>query len=244
MSENTNHSEIQGLQRGNAPTKPSFKETKSEEDVAESPYSLGASRDGLGELSPVLLDAYGNIIDGFHRKGESANWHSVTVHHIDNPVKLEMARLAVNYARRRVTPEEFSQRIAFLIKAGLKPEEIAKKTGIGTRTIYKYTPQELKDQKMIEAGRKAHHHEYGLAAPVQLDKRKDSEEADEPSHEEPKPSKPVDHESIGVCCPICGVGMPRDKYERLKKKFGEKYPELFTDTVDLNKQHAYGVYVE
>jgi hypothetical protein len=118
----------------------------------EAPYSLAASREGLGELSPVLKDVDGNVIDGFHRLGENAAWHTITVSTIDTPVKLELARLAVNFNRRKVSPEELSQRITFLVKSGLRPEEIAKQTGISIRTVQRYTPQELKNHKKVEAG--------------------------------------------------------------------------------------------
>jgi hypothetical protein len=100
-----------------------------------------------------LKDAFGNIIDGFHRKGENASWHELAVPHIDTPIKLELARLAVNFARRRVPPEELKQRIKFLMENGLKPDEIVSKTGIGKTTIYKYAPQELKDKMKVETGK-------------------------------------------------------------------------------------------
>lgn len=124
---------------------------KDEEEIS---YNLAASREGLGELSPVLKDAFGNVIDGFHRLGENANWHAVTVPSIDNPIKLELARLAVNFNRRKVTVEELTQRITFLITSGLKPDEIAKQTGINERTIYRHIPQELKDAAKVEQGGK------------------------------------------------------------------------------------------
>ena len=106
-------------------------------------------------MAPVLKDAFGNIIDGFHRKGENASWHELAVPHIDTPIKLELARLAVNFARRKVPPEELKQRIKFLMENGLKPDEIATKTGISKTTIYKYAPPELKDKKKAETGKKA-----------------------------------------------------------------------------------------
>src|SRR4030042_1890340 len=60
----------------------------------EASYSLAASRDGLGELTPILLgnESLGddNIIDGFHRNGETPNWTAIRVPHIDTPIKLEM----------------------------------------------------------------------------------------------------------------------------------------------------------
>jgi hypothetical protein len=115
-------------------------------------YALATSKEGLGELCPVLKDKFGNIIDGFHRKGENANWREETLEWIDTPEKLEAARLAVNFARRKMASEEIKERITYLIKSGLKVDEIAKLTGITQRTVYKYMPQESKNAVMSERG--------------------------------------------------------------------------------------------
>jgi hypothetical protein len=325
--------------------------TREEPKESDMPYSLAASREGLGELSPVLKDAHGNIIDGFHRVGESAAWHSITVPHIDDPVKLELARLAVNFARRTVSSAELTQRITFLRKAGLSPDEISKKTGISKATIYRHTPQELKSEKaakisetrktisevsrydvsrdtsyltpqdteehnrLIDALDVANypncpicldvavkinqalpwvkcarghswnlktgsHNKKGLACDIsashleqcsrchvsvskdrlengvcdicrQKDKRtkdaldaelsaalgqppapaKDPEEY-EPTRVEAKtaaPTKPVDYDSQDITCPFCGGGCSPGKWERMKQRFGGKYPELFQE---------------
>lgn len=114
-------------------------------------YDLKKSVDGVGKLVPILRDAQGNIIDGFHRLEVDPKWPSLTVGTVDNPVKLELARLAVNFARRVMDRDEVVKRIGFLIGAGLKPEDIVEKTGISLSTIYKYMPQELKDQERSEA---------------------------------------------------------------------------------------------
>ncbi len=291
--------------------------------TVEEGYSLAASGEGLGELYPVLKDAHGNVIDGFHRLGEKPDWHTETRPQIDTPVKLQLAMLAANFNRRNMAPEEITQRITFLVKAGLKPEEIAKITGISERTIHKYTPQDLKDAKKIAAGQSpkqlqrddsaallqqtvttqdteehdllvealdtakfpccprcqqqpasinqalpwvtdANGHSWNLKTgevamlqyetcnschtSVDKSRLKDgvcdvcrerkaqitvpepplAPETEPPTHEEAKPSKPIDHESVGVSCPVCGVGMSRDKYERAKKKLGTKYPDLFS----------------
>ncbi|MGD6850732.1 MAG: helix-turn-helix domain-containing protein [Candidatus Bathyarchaeia archaeon] len=123
--------------------------TQQEELIVE--YSLAESKQGLGELCAVLKDKDGNIIDGFHRKGENQNWREETLPWIDTPVKLELARLAVNFNRRRVTSQELSERITFLLKAGVSVEEIAKQTGISPRTIYRYKPAGLKNPVKVEA---------------------------------------------------------------------------------------------
>ena len=105
-------------------------------------------------MYPILKDAYGNIIDGFHRQNADPNWPSITVGTIDDAVKLELARLAANYCRRNIPAIELQQRIGFLIGAGLKPDEIAEKTGLSKTTVYKYMPQEMKDPERSEATKK------------------------------------------------------------------------------------------
>ena len=108
-------------------------------------YDLKASMEGIGRLTPVLKDAFGNVIDGFHRLRADPNWPAVKLEHIDNPIKLELARLAVNFCRRRVPKEELQAKIEFLIRTGgLTPEEISRYTGISKATIYRYMPEELK----------------------------------------------------------------------------------------------------
>jgi very-short-patch-repair endonuclease len=74
---------------------------------------------------------------------------------VDSPVKLELARLAANFCRRKIPKEEMQEWITFLVgKGGLKPEEIAKKTGISLSTIYRHLPQEFKGEvsKKISEG--------------------------------------------------------------------------------------------
>lgn len=115
-------------------------------------YSLASSKGSLGELVPVLKDKFGNIIDGFHRKGENAEWREETLPWIDTPEKLEAARLAVNFNRRKMAPEEIKERIVFLLKKGMKVEDIEKLTGISQRTIYRYMPQDMKNQTFVELG--------------------------------------------------------------------------------------------
>src|SRR3989337_2338230 len=117
-----------------------WKAKKLSENEEKENYSLAASKAGLGELVPILKDKFGNIIDGFHRKGENQNWREETAGWIDTPEKLEAARLAVNFARRRMAPEEISERVGNLVKAGMKAEEIAELTGMSVRTVYKYMP--------------------------------------------------------------------------------------------------------
>ena len=113
-------------------------------------YDLTTSSKALGKLYPILKDKHGNIIDGFHRQNADPDWPAITIDLVDNPQKLELARLAVNFCRRHLPATEIEQRIAFLIKSGMKPEEIAKETGISLPTVYRHIPQELKDKQQSE----------------------------------------------------------------------------------------------
>jgi len=117
-------------------------------------YDLAKSSKKLGPLVPILKDKNGNIIDGFHRQNANPDWPTITVDSVDSDAKLELARLATNFCRRRLEPSEIQNRLSFLVgKCGMKPEEIAEQTGISLTTIYKYLPQELKDEKKVEAGK-------------------------------------------------------------------------------------------
>jgi hypothetical protein len=135
------------------PVTPKTLKPEDEKTGQEAPYSLATSSEGLGELYPVIVDKFGNVIDGNHRLGENPNWHKEVRPQIDSPKKLQLAMLASNFNRRNMTAEEITQRITFLLNEGMKPAEIAKVAGISERTIAKYTPQELKDRKKVEAGK-------------------------------------------------------------------------------------------
>jgi G:T-mismatch repair DNA endonuclease (very short patch repair protein) len=129
----------------------------------EKQYDLGTSAKNLGKLYPVLKDAQGNVIDGFHRQNADPSWPSIIVGTVDNPKKLELARLAANFCRRQISPSEFQNKIIFLIgKCGMKPEEIAEQTGISKTTIYKYMPQELKNRELSEAQKRGHEEKKGF----------------------------------------------------------------------------------
>jgi hypothetical protein len=126
-------------------------------------YDLDKSAKGLGKLYPILKDKNGNIIDGFHRQNCDPDWPSITLDVIDDPVKLELARLATNFCRRIIPHTELQNRIAFLVKNGLKPEEISDKTGISVSTVYRHMPQELKNEKLAEAQKEGHAESFASA---------------------------------------------------------------------------------
>lgn len=122
--------------------------------MSDSEYNLAKSKKALGPLYPILKAKDGSIIDGFHRQNDDPDWAILTLDSIDTPVKIELARLAANFCRRQMPATEFQNRVAFLVKSGLKVSEIAEQTGINESTIYRHMPQELKDQERSEATKK------------------------------------------------------------------------------------------
>jgi transposase len=107
----------------------------------------------LGQLVPCLEDAEGRIFDGIHRKAIDPKAWTVKLDKIKTPVDRAQARMTVNFCRRHYMSEEMREDIALQIGSGLTVEQIADATGISKSTIYNYMPQELKDQKRVEAGK-------------------------------------------------------------------------------------------
>lgn len=220
-----------------------------EEHESGHEYALATSKEGLGELCPVLKDHFGNIIDGYHRKGENANWREETCDWIDTPEKLEAARLAVNFARRDMAPEEIKERITHLVKSGLKVEDIAKLTGISERTVLKYMPQEFKDQKKVDAGRTPKTNVNSAEALQHTVKMPDSipactgnfvprvrtfaEAAAEVACETAKVAessfspREVEEEEVvpegTPLCPCCGASMDLAEYKEVKQSVARKF---------------------
>lgn len=217
---------------------------------SEDSYSLAVSSEGLGELYPVLKDAHNNIIDGYHRKGETPLWHEEVRPQIDTPVKLALAQLAVNFCRRRMSPEEIRERITFLAENGVKAEDIAKQTGIKLRTVQKYIPQEFKDPVKVAArlGIKENsdasmHHTVAIPESIQGEQlpvssvprvRTFAEAAAETakvaessfSPMAPQTEPEIEEESIPLgtpICPVCEASLNLSEYEEIKRKIKAKY---------------------
>jgi len=119
----------------------------------EKNYNLKKSIEALGQLVPCLKDADGIDIDGLHRLDDNPDAWVVTHKHIDTPLKRSLARVAVNFCRRTMSPEELRKEIGFQIGCGLKSQDIADQTGIGVSTIYLHMPEHLKDKKKVDAGK-------------------------------------------------------------------------------------------
>jgi len=80
------------------------------------PFDIAESSKKIGQLTPRLLDKFGNEIDGKHRNAIDPNWKSITLENIDTPEKLIIARFVANYHRRNVSDPEIKQTLNALLK--------------------------------------------------------------------------------------------------------------------------------
>jgi hypothetical protein len=124
-----------------------------------SEYDLEKSKK-IGQLYPVLVDAKGNVIDGFHRLEVDPNWRKERMSGIDTEEKLLIARSAANWHRRQVTGEEKEEWINGLARIykqqGLKAHskngrneimaKIMEVTGLSDRAIGIYLRSEYKQK--------------------------------------------------------------------------------------------------
>lgn len=115
--------------------------------ISTDEYDLKLSREKLGALVPILTDAHGNIIDGFHRLEIDSNWPRIKLENVIDPVQLEMARIAINQCRRVVDTEERAKGYGKLIElTKWTPKQLADNMGIPYRTIMRYLPDKFKEK--------------------------------------------------------------------------------------------------
>ena len=158
-------------------------------ETSSDEYDLSLSKQKLGELIPILTDAHGNIIDGFHREQIDPNWTKVKAEHIIDPVQLAMARLAANVCRRRVPAEEKTRLLGNIAElTGWSAEQIAEALGMSYQWVTKYLPSEFKDKEKVMAGQMGGatiRERYEFA----LQRRAESQDIrQQTSHEEPADS--------------------------------------------------------
>jgi very-short-patch-repair endonuclease len=120
-------------------------------------YDLKESVAKLGRLVPIIKDAHGNIIDGFHRKQVDPKWEeefSIKLDSITDPIQLLLARMNINTHRRTVSAEEKTQWLKELVElTKWTPDEIAEKAGMSKRWVLQYMPKELKQSEPEELER-------------------------------------------------------------------------------------------
>jgi ParB-like chromosome segregation protein Spo0J len=112
-----------------------------DEEIVE---SLKGSSKKVGTLYPILVDSFGNTIDGFHRRKANPNWPTLKVDYVSDPLQLAKARLIAN-ERRNVPAEEKRTLLDQIAKmTGWTPKQIAEDLGWSETTVYRYLSSELK----------------------------------------------------------------------------------------------------
>jgi hypothetical protein len=95
-------------------------------------YDLGESKRSVRELYPVLLDAHGNVIDGYHRLRADPGWRTETLEHIKTPVQLVLARIIANTHRRSIGREEREEEINELARCLSEDEGVPREALVPT----------------------------------------------------------------------------------------------------------------
>ena len=119
---------------------------------------LKSSSERIGQLYPILVDYYGNIIDGEHRFGVDEKWRRVRLKHIRTEKDLLIARIVSNTVRRSVPHKEKTELLERLGEiyrsAGVEPGRIAHKIadeiGMSYTWVMKYLPHRFKDSVQSE----------------------------------------------------------------------------------------------
>ena len=112
----------------------------------------------VGKFYPVLLDRYGNVIDGAHRLAADKSWPKIKLNYVTSEKERLIARLIGNVCRRKVSAKEkreILQRLGEIyLSEGVKcGSEIAYKisndTGMSYRWVMKYLPDKFKERPGI-----------------------------------------------------------------------------------------------
>jgi hypothetical protein len=123
---------------------------------------LKDSSERIGKFYPILVDYYGNIIDGEHRLKASEDWKRIKLDHIKTEKELLVGRLICNNLRRTASVKEKTALLARLgdiylnegTPIGKIVYELSYHTGMSYRWVAKYLPERLKDSIHASASKK------------------------------------------------------------------------------------------
>ena len=124
---------------------------------------LESSSKHVGRLYPVLVDKYGNVIDGLHRLSADEKWPKVTIEGVETEEQRLIARLVSNVCRRNVPAKEKREMLGRLgeiylnegVEQGKIAYKIAQKTGMSYQWVMKYLPEKFKDPPQSERAKSA-----------------------------------------------------------------------------------------
>ena len=111
---------------------------------------LRQSKRKLGALSPIILDAKGNIVEGHHRQEADPDWPKVTYKEIRTEEDQVLFAIAFNWHRREKSDSWKMKMLAKLAGLGHTVDQIAEMTGLNKRTVYRYLPGDLKGSEPKE----------------------------------------------------------------------------------------------
>ena len=122
---------------------------------------LKSSAERVGQLYPILVDYYGNIIDGKHRFSVDPKWKKIRLEHVKTDKDRLIVRIVGNTLRRTVSSDEKRELLGRLgeiclgesIELGKIAYEIAEETGMSYTWVMKYLPDRFKDNVKSENAR-------------------------------------------------------------------------------------------
>ena len=132
---------------------------------------LKSSAERIGQLYPILVDYYGNIIDGEHRFDADEKWKRVRLEYIKTEKDRLIARIISNTVRRSVSRKEKKELLGRLgeiyFRKGIEPGkiayEIAEETGMSYQWVMKYLSYRFKDCLQSERAKLAPRHRTGMS---------------------------------------------------------------------------------
>ena len=127
-------------------------------DLEVTNKQLKSSSEKIGQLYPILVDHYGNIIDGENRFGVDEKWRRVRLEHIRTEKDLLIARIISNTVRRSVPTKEKRELLERLgeiylsegIEPGMIAHKLADETGMSYTWVMKYLPHRFKNSAQSE----------------------------------------------------------------------------------------------
>jgi len=127
---------------------------------------LKSTSERIGQLYPILIDHYGEVIDGEHRLSVNKKWRKAKLKHVRTEKDRLVARIICNNVRRTVPEREKRMLLNMLgeifLKEGVAPGKIAYKiaeeTGMSYRWVAKYLATKFKDRLQSERARLAERH--------------------------------------------------------------------------------------
>jgi len=128
---------------------------------------LVASEKKIGQIYPVVKDAHGNILDGFHRKRVNPDWKEVVLP-IEDELEALRVRVHLNDLRRDVPTSEKEEWIAkarnILQVRGSKgtQREIAETLGLSLGWVNKYDVNNINRHEYVKSSQREQFFGYNV----------------------------------------------------------------------------------